>query len=147
MTTTSHDGRLGGVLGGLAAVLRAEPLAAAGVRAPGEHAVEVQPLAQRRDVGGRLPAAADDAEARGARPREQPGRDRGGGSGAPLAEQVRLDDRRHLGPLEREEHDEKRRAARQPRERLQPGVAELEVDARHHREHAVGQLDAQRGRG
>ena len=66
--------------------------------------------------------------------------DGGRSGGAELSEVVGLDDRLDPGVLEREQDDEERRSAGQPQKRLQPGVAELTVDARHDREDAVRQL-------
>ena len=59
-----------------------------------------------------------------------------------LPERVGLDDRLEPRVLEREQHDEERRPAGQPQKRLQPGVAELVVDARHHREDTARHVGA-----
>ena len=68
--------------------------------------------------------------------------DGGRGCRSQLSERVGFDDRLEPCVLEREQHDEERRPAGEPQERLQPGVAELMVDARHDREDAARHLGA-----
>jgi hypothetical protein len=69
--------------------------------------------------------------------REPRGRDRGRGGGAEPAEQLGFDDCREPRFGDREQDDEERRPARQPRVGLEPREAELAVDAGHHGEDAV----------
>ena len=89
---------------------------------------------------GRLSSAAEDSE----RARIGAGQvlrgDGRRGRRTELAERVGLDDRLEPRVLEREQHDEERRTAGQPQERLQPRVTELVVDARHDGEDAAGHL-------
>ena len=99
-------------------------------------------LAQRDDMRSGLTAAAEDAQGRRAGAGKTLRRDRRRRCGSPLTEQVGLDDRLELGALDRDEHDEERRAAGQPGVGLQACEAELAVDAWHDGEDAAGQLGA-----
>ena len=96
-----------------------------------------QRLTDAGDLAPCLPAAAEHAQGRSVVTGEILGRDTAGGAGAELAQLVRFDHARELGPRDVEEHDDERRPPGQPRVRLHPGEAELAVDRRHHREGAV----------
>src|SRR5581483_4850331 len=100
-----------------------------------------QRIAQSLDVRSGLPAVPEHAERAGTAPREPGRRHRRRRSGAQPSHPLRLDDRLEP-PVEREEHDEERRTGGRPRKRLEPRVAEPAVDARHRRERAVGQVEA-----
>jgi hypothetical protein len=91
-----------------------------------------QHLPDARHLRLGLPPAADHAEARRAVPREVARRDGGGRARAELAEPVGLDHRLEASGR-REEHDRERRSRGRPGVRLEPGKAELPVDAGHDR--------------
>ena len=101
-----------------------------------------QGLADARDLGARLPAAADDPERRRALAGEELRRNAARRSGAQLPELVGLDHARDLGLLGVEEDDDEGRPLLEPRVRLQPGEPELVVDRGHQREQPALDLGA-----
>ena len=135
VTTMSGVGGLAVRLGRLAVVLAAERGEPLGVAAVDDDALDRRHRrADARDLRRRLPAAADHAEARGALPGEVARRDGRGRAGPQLPELVGLDHR--LEPRRRSSEKSTTTngvPARRPGVRLEPGVAELAVDARHHR--------------
>ena len=122
VTTTSQPA---GVLpsdAGVAVVLAAERGARAGVAAVDDDALERRQLrAQRGDVRGGLPPAADHAERRCAGTSEMLRGDRGRGGGSQLSERVGFEHRDDLGLVESSSGRRGTACRRRPRERLQAG--------------------------
>ena len=136
-----NDVLLGGVavrLAGLGAELAAErcqPLFAAAVR---DHALDCRAgLADAGDLRFRLPAAADYTERTRSRFRQMFRGDPTRSACTKLSQLVRLEQSRDLGALEVEQHNDKRRAAGQPRVRLQTSAVELRIRGCHYCEDTV----------
>jgi hypothetical protein len=93
--------------------------------------------ANARNLRLGLPAAADHTERSSMRLREERGGDAARGPGPELPHLVRLDHGRELRAREVEEHDDERRAAREPSVGLDPREPELTIGGGHVCEHTV----------
>ena len=135
--------RVAMALSRLGARLRAERVQLLGCAAVGDNALDRRHgRPDRADLRLGLPAAADDAEAAGAGPREVLRGNAARGPRAPLAERVRLDHRCKRPGLQLEEADDELRLPGDGGVGLHACVAQLAVDGGHHRERTVVELES-----